>query len=113
MEDGPPGPLPNLGSNSPASPRIGTRRRSSRELPLNSAAQVINPNASPTEIAAMRHQRRKSQEKVPVVMQADTPEDTRDLLRFLPTVLTEQLHKMILSKKEGSERQRRSVFSPG
>ena len=46
-------------------------------------------------------------------MQADTPEDTRDLLRFLPTVLTEQLHKMILSKKEGSERQRRSVFSPG
>ena len=27
--------------------------------------------------------------------------------------LTEQLHKMILSKKEGSERQRRSVFSPG
>ena len=50
--------------------------------------KFINPNASPTEIAAIRHQRRKSQEKVPVVMQADTPEDTRDLLCFSSTKAT-------------------------
>ena len=40
-------------------------------------------------------------------MQADTPEDTRDLLRFLPTVLTEQLHKHARSAnrkwREGKE----------
>ena len=37
-------------------------------------------------------------------MQADTPEDTRDLLRFLPTVLTEQLHKHARSANRNRSR---------